>query len=213
MRAHLRCKSYFSSRYETFRVTLTKNNSPPYPDSAPLQTGSADGVKVSQWPPSLTVTRGQRANLSCRFQATSYGVEWFKMKGGRRILVPDSAGQSSLVITDVCVEDEGVYFCEVNVLHRDPELGNGTKLIVLVPSNTQTYQWALVCVTGGFHPNHVTLIWTHRTAEHGPRHLVGSRCSPGVARRHINQSHGRYPEILTQTQVEDCYQATYMLRN
>lgn len=92
---------------------------------------TAEGLKVRQWPPSLTVMRGQSANLSCRFEATSYGVDWFKIEGAEKIPIPDSAGQTSLVITEVSVEDAGVYYCEVNVLHRDSERGGGTKLIVL----------------------------------------------------------------------------------
>uniref|UniRef100_A0A674D0K5 Ig-like domain-containing protein n=1 Tax=Salmo trutta TaxID=8032 RepID=A0A674D0K5_SALTR len=92
---------------------------------------TAEELKVRQWPPSLTVMQGQSANLSCRFEATSYGVDWFKIEGAEKIPIPDSAGQTSLVITEVSVEDAGVYYCEVNVLHRDPERGGGTKLIVL----------------------------------------------------------------------------------
>ncbi|XP_019896598.2 tyrosine-protein phosphatase non-receptor type substrate 1-like [Esox lucius] len=190
---------------------------------ARLQMVTADGLKVGQWPPSLTVMRGQSANLSCRFEAASYGVEWFKMEGGKKVPIPDSAGQTSLVITEVCMEDEGVYYCEVNVLHRDPELGNGTELIVLappsapqlllqVPSNTQTDRWALVCVTGGFHPNHLTLTWTEQSAGHGSHDHVGSSCTLRPNQNHVNQSHGQLPEISTPIRMEDCFQLTDISR-
>ncbi|KAM7383101.1 hypothetical protein PAMP_002783 [Pampus punctatissimus] len=39
--------------------------------------------------------------------------------------------ESSLVITEVALEDSGWYYCEVNVLQKEPELGNGTELVVL----------------------------------------------------------------------------------
>ena len=34
---------------------------------------------------------------------------------------------STLVITEVAPEDFGRYYFEVNVLQKDPELGNGTR--------------------------------------------------------------------------------------
>ncbi|CAB1333514.1 unnamed protein product, partial [Coregonus sp. 'balchen'] len=162
---------------------------------------TAEGLKVRQWPPSFTVMRGQSANLYCRFEATSYGVDWFKMEGAEKVPIPDSAGQTSLVITEVSVEDAGVYYCEVNVLHRDPERGNGTKLIV--PSDPQTDQWALLCVTGGFHPHHLTLTWTHQGGEDSPHRFVGSNCTI-----QINQSHSLIPKLSTPNWMGECFQVT-----
>lgn len=103
-------------------------------------TASGEGLRVRQYPPSLSVMRGETATLSCHFKVESlkYGVQWFKTKPGkdlvlkspRRILVEKNQ-TSSLVIREASLEDSGWYYCEVNVLQRDPEWGNGTKLIVL----------------------------------------------------------------------------------
>uniref|UniRef100_A0A3B5LGZ3 Ig-like domain-containing protein n=1 Tax=Xiphophorus couchianus TaxID=32473 RepID=A0A3B5LGZ3_9TELE len=89
-----------------------------------------------QYPQSLTVTVGEMATLSCHFNFKSLksGVQWFKMKPGKQ-LIPKSLRRifveknqtSSLVITEVTLEDCGWFFCEVNVLQKDPKLGNGTK--------------------------------------------------------------------------------------
>nr|XP_046169407.1 uncharacterized protein LOC124004727 [Oncorhynchus gorbuscha] len=189
------------------------------PIPAPLRMVTAEGLKVRQWPPSLTVMRGQSANLSCRFEATSYGVDWFKIEGAEKIPVPDSAGQTSLVITEVSVEDAGVYYCEVNVLHRDSERGGGTKLIVLappsvpqlllqVPSDPQTDQWALLCVTGGFYPHHLTLSWTHQSGEDSPHHFVGRNCTIHPDYHDVNQSHSLIPKISTPDWMGECLQVT-----
>lgn len=103
-------------------------------------TLAPEGLSVGQYPPSLTVMRGETATLCCHFRVNSlkYGVQWFKMKPGKQ-LVPKSSRQifveknqsSSLVITQVTPEDSGWYYCEVNVLQKDPERGNGTELFVL----------------------------------------------------------------------------------
>uniref|UniRef100_A0A3Q3JF96 Ig-like domain-containing protein n=1 Tax=Monopterus albus TaxID=43700 RepID=A0A3Q3JF96_MONAL len=98
------------------------------------------GLSVTQYPPSLIVIRGETANLSCHFKVESlkYGVQWIKMKPEKQ-LIPKSSKQtvvqknqtSSLQITEVTLEDSGWYYCEVNVLQKDPERGNGTELVVL----------------------------------------------------------------------------------
>lgn len=103
-------------------------------------TPTPKGLKVRQYPQSLTVTVGEMATLSCHFNFKSLksGVQWFKMKPGKQ-LIPKSLRRifveknqtSSLVITEVTLEDCGWYFCEVNVLQKDPKLGNGTKLLFL----------------------------------------------------------------------------------
>lgn len=48
-----------------------------------------------------------------------------------RQMIAEKNQTSSLVITGVALQDSGWYYCEVNVLQKDPELGNGTKLAVL----------------------------------------------------------------------------------
>uniref|UniRef100_A0A3Q3LH72 Ig-like domain-containing protein n=1 Tax=Mastacembelus armatus TaxID=205130 RepID=A0A3Q3LH72_9TELE len=103
-------------------------------------TATPGGLSVRQYPPSLSVMRGETATLSCHFKVESlkYGVQWFKMKPEKQ-LVPKSPRQifveknqtSSLVISEVALEDSGWYYCEVNVLQKDPEWGNGTELVVL----------------------------------------------------------------------------------
>lgn len=103
-------------------------------------TAPPQGLGVRQSPPSLTVMRGETASLSCHFQVQSlkYGVQWFRMKRGKQLIQQSSRHvlveknqSSSLLITHVAPKDSGRYFCEVNVLHKDPELGNGTLLSVL----------------------------------------------------------------------------------
>ncbi|KAM3613587.1 uncharacterized protein V6R79_001902 [Siganus canaliculatus] len=114
-------------------------------------------------------------------------------------LIPKSARQivveknqtSSLVITEVALEDSGWYYCEVNVLQKDPERGNGTELLVLappsapktylqVPADPQTGHWALLCLTGGFHPSQLTLTWTYQSTAAGIDRLSVTSCSlPG----------------------------------
>lgn len=103
-------------------------------------TATSEGLGVRQYPPSLSLIRGETATLSCHFdvQSLKYGVQWFKIKS-EKTLIPNSARQilvgrnqtSSLEITEVVLEDAGIYYCEVNVLQKDPEQGNGTELIVL----------------------------------------------------------------------------------
>uniref|UniRef100_A0A672I4M3 Ig-like domain-containing protein n=1 Tax=Salarias fasciatus TaxID=181472 RepID=A0A672I4M3_SALFA len=103
-------------------------------------TATPEGLRVRQSPPSLSVMRGETATLSCHFkvQSLKYGVQWFRMKSEKQ-LIPKSSRHivveknqiSSLVIPRVTLEDSGWYYCEVNVLQKDPELGNGTELVVL----------------------------------------------------------------------------------
>lgn len=103
-------------------------------------TATPEGLGVRQNPPALTVMRGETAKLFCHFKVESlkYGVQWFKMKPGKQ-LIPKSSRHivveenqtSSLEILEVALEDSGWYFCEVNVLQRDPVMGEGTELSVL----------------------------------------------------------------------------------
>lgn len=103
-------------------------------------TATPEGLRVRQYPPSLSVIQGETATLSCHFKVESlkYGVQWFRMKSGKQLiqkssrqLIVERNQTSSLVITGVVQEDSGWYHCEVNILQRDPEWGNGTKLVVL----------------------------------------------------------------------------------
>ncbi|KAK5615908.1 hypothetical protein CRENBAI_020434 [Crenichthys baileyi] len=119
-------------------------------------TATPEGLRVRQYPPSLTVILGETATLSCHFNVKSlkYGVQWFKMKPEKQ-LTPKSPRQifveknqtSSLVITEVTLEDCGWYYWVVNILQKDPELGNGTKLLAL-----------------GFPLSRLSLTWTYRGA-------------------------------------------------
>ncbi|XP_068591538.1 tyrosine-protein phosphatase non-receptor type substrate 1-like [Cebidichthys violaceus] len=149
----------------------------------PALTATPEGLRVRQSPPSLSVMRGESATLSCHFKVESlkYGVQWFKLKSEKqsipkspRTTVEEKNQTSSLVITEVALEDSGWYYCELNVLQKDPECGNGTELVVLappsapkiylqIPPDPQTGQWALFCLTGGFHPSELTLTWTYQS--------------------------------------------------
>uniref|UniRef100_A0A4W6BTV8 Ig-like domain-containing protein n=1 Tax=Lates calcarifer TaxID=8187 RepID=A0A4W6BTV8_LATCA len=102
-------------------------------------TATPEGLGVRQYPPFLSVMRGETATLSCHFKVESlkYGVQWFKMKPEKQLILKSSRHSfeeenqtSSLVITGVAPEDSGRYYCEVNVLQMDPERGNGTELVV-----------------------------------------------------------------------------------
>uniref|UniRef100_A0A3B4G0E3 Ig-like domain-containing protein n=1 Tax=Pundamilia nyererei TaxID=303518 RepID=A0A3B4G0E3_9CICH len=86
----------------------------------------------------LQMHHTRTATLSCHFKVESlkYGVQWFKSEqqlisnSSRQIVVAKNQ-TSSLVITNTTIQDSGWYYCEVNVLKKDPEWGNGTKLVVL----------------------------------------------------------------------------------
>ncbi|KAK2844908.1 hypothetical protein Q5P01_011567 [Channa striata] len=155
-------------------------------------SGTPEGLRVRQYPPTLTVVRGETATLSCQVESLKFGVQWFKMPGKQ--LLPKSPRQivvktnQTLLITQVALEDSGRYYCEVNVLHRDPELGNGTELLVLAPPSppriylrtppdTHTGRWALLCLTGGFHPHRLNLTWTYRSAAANINHLSVTNCT------------------------------------
>uniref|UniRef100_A0A673BSP0 Ig-like domain-containing protein n=1 Tax=Sphaeramia orbicularis TaxID=375764 RepID=A0A673BSP0_9TELE len=108
-----------------------------WPNRFMFLTATPQGLRVRQYPPSLSVMRGETATLSCHFEVESpkYGVQWFRMKSVKE-LIPKSSRESVveknqtsyLVITEVALEDSGWYYCEVNVLQEDPEWGNGTEL-------------------------------------------------------------------------------------
>ncbi|XP_049902524.1 tyrosine-protein phosphatase non-receptor type substrate 1-like [Epinephelus moara] len=170
----------------------------------PALTATPEGLRVRQYPPSLSVMQGETATLSCHFKVESlkYGVQWFKMKSDKQ-LIPKSSRQwvveknqtSSLVISEVTLEDSGWYYCEVNVLQKDPEWGNGTELVVLAPpsapkiylqtpSDPQTGQWALFCLTGGFHPSELTLTWTYQSEAANIDHLSVTNCTLPVFNPH-----------------------------
>ncbi|XP_070690737.1 tyrosine-protein phosphatase non-receptor type substrate 1-like [Pempheris klunzingeri] len=167
-----------------------------------------EGLRVRQNPSSLSVMRGETATLSCHFKVESlkYGVQWFKMKPEKQ-LIPKSPRQiveeknqtSSLKITEVALEDSGWYYCEVNVLQKDPECGNGTELVVLappsapkiylqIPPDPVTGQWALLCLTGGFHPSKLTLTWTYQSRAADIDHLSVTNCTLPAINPHGNLS-------------------------
>ncbi|XP_029306960.1 uncharacterized protein LOC115020989 [Cottoperca gobio] len=123
-------------------------------------------------------------------------------KSSRQFVVEKNQ-TSSLVITGVTLEDSGWYFCEVNILQKDPEWGNGTELVVLappsapkiylqIPPDPQTGHWALFCLTGRFYPNELTLTWTYQSATTNIDHLSVTNCTlPTI------QPHGDLSEHLT----------------
>ncbi|TNN77213.1 Tyrosine-protein phosphatase non-receptor type substrate 1 [Liparis tanakae] len=175
---------------------------------SPALTAAPEGLRVRQHPPSLSVMRGETATLSCHFQVESlkYGVQWFRMESGkrpvpksRRRAVVEENQTSSLVVSEATLEDAGWYYCEVNVLQRDPECGGGTELVVLappsapkiylqIPPDPQTGHWALFCLTGGFHPNELTLTWTYQSAAGNIDHLSITNCTLPVLNPHGNLS-------------------------
>ncbi|XP_051263742.1 uncharacterized protein si:dkeyp-97a10.2 [Dicentrarchus labrax] len=174
----------------------------------PALTATPVGLRVRQYPPSLSVMRGETATLSCHFKVESlkYGVQWFKMKSEKQLIskssrqiVVEKDQTSSLVITEVALEDSGWYYCEVNVLQKDPEWGNGTELVVLappsapriylqIPPDPQTGQWALLCITGGFHPSELTLTWTYQSTTADIDHLSVTNCTLSAINPHGNLS-------------------------
>ncbi|KAJ8341032.1 hypothetical protein SKAU_G00333230 [Synaphobranchus kaupii] len=143
-------------------------------------------VTVSQYPPVVTVTRGQSAVLPCHFSRGSvnrnYRVLWYKTRGADGVRTTISSldlpprfsyaeDKASLLITPVAVEDVGVYYCTVKTLGSSAYEGNSTELRVLappsapqlflqVPLDLWSGQWNMFCVTGGFYPNRVRLSWT-----------------------------------------------------
>ncbi|KAL3980402.1 leucine-rich repeat-containing protein 16 [Sarotherodon galilaeus] len=172
----------------------------------PALTATPEGLRVRQHPPSLSVMRGETATLSCHFKVESlkYGVQWFKSKqqlisnSSRQIVVAKNQ-TSSLVITNTTIQDSGWYYCEVNVLKKDPEWGNGTKLVVLappsapkiylqIPPEPHTDQWALLCLTGGFYPSRLTLTWTYQSAAAVIDHLSVTNCTLPADKPHSNLS-------------------------
>ncbi|KAL7394413.1 hypothetical protein ABVT39_025792 [Epinephelus coioides] len=145
---------------------------------------------------------GYKCLITVQVESLKYGVQWFKMKSDKQ-LIPKSSRQwvveknqtSSLVISEVTLEDSGWYYCEVNVLQKDPEWGNGTELVVLAPpsapkiylqtpSDPQTGQWALFCLTGGFHPSELTLTWTYQSEAANIDHLSVTNCTLPVFNPH-----------------------------
>ncbi|XP_033968638.1 tyrosine-protein phosphatase non-receptor type substrate 1-like isoform X2 [Trematomus bernacchii] len=198
----------------------------------PALTATPEGLRVRQQPPSLSVMRGETATLSCHFKVESlkYGVQWFKMKSEKNQLIPKSSRQfvveknqtSSLVIAEVTLEDSGWYYCEVNVLQKDPEWGNGTELVVLappsapqiylqIPPDPQTGQWALFCLTGGFHPSELTLTWTYQSAGAIIDHLPLTNCTLPAPHPHAELSeHLTDGAVLSSDRLVNpkCFQVT-----
>ncbi|XP_072316873.1 tyrosine-protein phosphatase non-receptor type substrate 1-like [Eucyclogobius newberryi] len=142
------------------------------------------GLGFIQSPAQLTVMRGETATLSCHFtvQSQKRGVQWFRMDHGRQLIsasprhvLLEGNQSASLLITEATPKDSGKYYCEVTVLLQDPELSNGTLILVLAPpskpklylqtpTDPETDPFSLVCVTWGFYPSDLSLYWTNQSA-------------------------------------------------
>ncbi len=177
-------------------------------------TATPEGLWVRQYPPSLRVMRGETATLSCHFKVESlkYGVQWFKMKSKKQ-LIPESSGRivvvknqtSSLVITEVAQEDSGWYYCEVNVLQKDPEWGNGTELIVLGEGPVALFRNSFVLLCLGYVAmlvikSHLCPDFTRATAFSARQLNTGAsvdHASPekkGPGSIYKNSSHVKFPQ-------------------
>lgn len=153
-----------------------------------LPAGMCD-LKVFQSPPSLVVTRGQRAELGCFFSVESNSkgaVSWHKAQPHGNLsssqVVPLrsrfslahpktflSEGDVSLVISNVTWEDAGIYFCKVHMWDQAEEQGPGTSLAVYAhPSQPEIFlnvaarshdDLVLTCRTSGYYPPGIAISW------------------------------------------------------
>lgn len=153
-----------------------------------LPAGMSD-LKVFQSPPSLVVTRGQRAKLGCFFSVESNikgAVSWHKAQPHGNLsssqVVPLrsrfslahpktflSEGDVSLVISNVTWEDAGIYFCKVHMWDQAEEQGPGTSLAVYAhPSQPEIFlnvatrshdDLVLTCRTWGYYPPGIAISW------------------------------------------------------
>lgn len=62
------------------------------------------------------------------------------------------------------------------------------KIYLKVPANPEAGQWALLCLTGGFHPSHLTLTWTYQSTEADIDHLSFTNCTLPAINPHSNLS-------------------------
>ncbi|KAG9472802.1 hypothetical protein GDO78_016958, partial [Eleutherodactylus coqui] len=147
-------------------------------------------LKVFQSPPSLVVTQGQHAKLGCFFSVESNsskgGVSWYKaqpngnMSTSHTIILKNRfslahpktilyEGDWSLVISNVTLEDAGIYFCKVHMWGKLEEQGPGASLVVYNhPSVPEIYlkvatkpqeDMVLTCRTSGYYPAEIAVSW------------------------------------------------------
>lgn len=76
------------------------------------------------------------------------------------------------------------------------------KMLLQVPSDPQTGQWALLCVTGGFHPNHLTLTWSSQTVA-DIDHPLDSNCTFPFSNPHVDLSTSLIPGAPTSDRLVD----------
>lgn len=139
-----------------------------------LPAGMCD-LKVFQSPPSLVVTRGQRAGD-----------------------VSLSEGDVSLVISNVTWEDAGIYFCKVHMWDQAEEQGPGTSLAVYAhPSQPEIFlnvatrshdDIVLTCRTSGYYPPGIAISWHSNEvdfADPGPLEIWKSEHGDFQASRHL----------------------------
>lgn len=62
------------------------------------------------------------------------------------------------------------------------------KIYLQIPRDPQTGQWALFCLTGGFHPSQLTLTWTYQSAAANIDHLSVTNCTLPAFNPHGNLS-------------------------
>lgn len=62
------------------------------------------------------------------------------------------------------------------------------KIYLRIPQDPQTDQWALLCLTWGFHPNKVNLIWTYQSTTADINHPSVTNCTLPVLTSHGNLS-------------------------
>lgn len=62
------------------------------------------------------------------------------------------------------------------------------KIYLKVPPNKETGQWALLCLTGGFYPSHLTLTWTYQGTAADIDHLSVINCTLPAINLHSNLS-------------------------
>ncbi|XP_015191981.2 tapasin-related protein-like [Lepisosteus oculatus] len=168
-----------------------------------LSPGHGQALTVLQSLREIKENRGGTVILPCSFEdpdgkadpSTKCAVQWYKAKHGQSLsestqvplrtrhalAQPEPSlthREASLVITNLTLEDAGMYYCTVNVWQRGNGTGAGTelhihsppsapKLFLQMPSNPATEKWSLVCQTKGFHPSHIIVRWSRSWDLHG----------------------------------------------
>ncbi len=75
-------------------------------------------------------------------------------------------------------------------LPRFPRLAppSAPTIYLQIPPDPQTGQWALLCLTGGFHPSELTLTWTYQSEAADIDHLSVTNCTLPAINPHRNLS-------------------------